>query len=518
MRLPLPLLALPLFTLACDPAHPGLADDPDGATSRGASITDQPASDPSVYQHHRNGSRDGVYVDPVFTTTAAATTHVLSAFLGTVTTEVNAQPLYVENGPGGVEAFVVATENNHVTTYDATTGAILWDQGPATYGNPANGFALAQLTCGTVNPLGITGTPFIDIGSRTIFFDAMTMSADNVGFRHLVYAVKLDDGTVLPDWPVDVQATVPGFQSIYQNQRGALQLVNGVLYVPYGGLNGDCGNYHGRVIGFPVDDPQSPTGWQTAASKGGIWGTGALPTDGTSVFPITGNTVTTDGTWGGGEAVFRLGAGPTFSGDSADYYYPTLWQSLDANDLDLGGASDVLFDMPGAPYPHLVAVGGKDGNLYVLNRDNLGGMGAELLMAPVADNEIKGAPAVYTTALGTYVAFHVEGGTGVSCPASQGGNLVVVQVTQSPMAARTAWCSKQGDLASPMVTTTDGTSNPIVWDADYRLYGWDGDTGAVVVDGTMTKMSSAIQGWNTPIDAKGRMAVGVYGQLYIFTP
>ncbi len=93
-----------------------------------------------------------------------------------------------------------------------------------------------------------------------------------------------------------------------------------------------------------------------------------------------------------------------------------------------------------------------------------------------------------------------------------------MKITQSPLAATTAWCSTQNDLASPMVTTTDGTSNPIVWNADASLYGWNGDTGALLVGGTATKMSTAVQKWNTPIDAKGRIVVGVNGQLYVFTP
>ena len=80
------------------------------------------------------------------------------------------------------------------------------------------------------------------------------------------------------------------------------------------------------------------------------------------------------------------------------------------------------------------------------------------------------------------------------------------------------WCSTQSGLGSPMVTTTDGTANPIVWNASNKLYGWNGDTGALIVDGTKTAMSSGVQGWNTPIDAKGRMAVAVNGQLYVFTP
>jgi hypothetical protein len=483
--------------------------------------------DPSVYQHHRNGTRDGVYIDTVFTQTAATTTHVLTGFMGTVTTTVYAQPLYVDNGVNGAETFVVATEDNHVTTYDASTGAVLWDAGPTAGGPTTIGpYATKNPPGGSVGPahIGITGTPYIDIGSRTIFFDAMTTPDNNATYHHMVYALDLDTGKALTNWPVDVNTAANGFDSGVQNQRGALQFLNGVLYVPYGGYDGDGGNYYGSVVGFPVASPQKPTWWHTTAVHGGIWGPGALPTDGTYIYPITGNTSGTNGTWGGGEAVIRLAAGPTFSGNTADYYAPTNWYTeLDAFDVDLGGASEVLLDMPGAKYPHLVVAGGKDGNLYVLNRDNLGGIGGELLKMLVANAinvNIKGAPAAYTTALGTYVAFHIEGGTGGGCPKGQGGNMVVMKLAQSATAvtATTAWCSTQGDLGSPMVTTTDGTSNAIVWNADDKLYGWNGDTGAVIVDGTKTAMSSGVQGWNTPINAKGRMAVGVNGQLYVFTP
>ena len=436
---------------------------------------------------------------------------------------VPVMPMWLESTlpPGG---FFVATENNHVTAYDATTGKVIWDTGPSVIG-----------ACATANPpggqvdsssIGITGTPYIDIGSRTIFFDAMTTPDNNATFHHKVYAVSLDTGDVVTNWPVDVNTAATGFNSGVQNQRGALQFLNGVLYVPYGGYNGDGGNYYGSVVGFPVASPQTPTWWHTTALKGGIWGPGALPTDGTSLFAITGNTTGTKMgdagayIWGGGEAVIRLGAGPTFSGSTADYYTPTNWHDLDDGDTDLGGASEVLIDMPGAKYPHLVIAGGKDAKLYVLNRDDLGGIGAELLQMTVGTNQVKGAPAAYTTALGTYVAFHIEGGTGTGCPAGQGGNLVVTQISQSATAvsAKTVWCSTEGGLASPMVTTTDGTSNAIVWDADNKLYGWNGDTGAVIVDGTNTGMSTGIQSWNTPINAKGRMAVGVNGQLYVFTP
>jgi hypothetical protein len=493
---------------------------PDGGNplrdSGGADTGGPPPFDPSVYQHHKNGSRDGLFIDTVFTQAAAPTTHVLAGFMGTVTTTVYAQPLYVENGPGGAETFVVATEDNHVTTYNASTGAVIWDDTPTTIGP----YATANPPGGSVGPahIGITGTPIIDIASRTIFFDAMTTPDANATYHHTVFAVSLDTGAVETNWPVDVNAAVTGFDSGTQNQRGALQFVNGILYVPYGGYDGDHGTYYGSVVGFPVANPKTPTWWHTKATKGGIWGPGALPTDGTSVFPVTGNTTGTNGTWGGGEAVIRLGAGPTFSGNATDYYAPANWLQLDNGDTDLGGASEVLVDMPGAPYPRLVVAGGKDGNMYVLNRDNLGGIGGELLKVQVSGNEVKGAPAAYTTAQGTYIAFHIEGGTGVGCPAGQGGNLVVLKITQGPMAAKTVWCSTQGGLASPMVTTTDGRANPIVWAASNKLYGWNGDSGAIIVNGANTAMTTAVQKWNTPIDAKGRIVVGVDGKLYVFTP
>jgi hypothetical protein len=457
-----------------------------------------------------------MYVDPVWTQAAAAGTKAMTGFMGTVTTTVWAQPLYVENGPGGDETFVVATEDNHVTTYNAATGAMIWDVGPSTIGP----YATKNPPGGSVGPahIGITGTPYIDIGSRTIFFDAMVTPDNNATYHHTVFGLSLDTGAVQTGWPVDVSATVTGFDSGIQNQRGALQFLNGVLYVPYGGYDGDGGTYYGSVIGFPVATPKTATWWHTKAAKGGVWGPGALPTDGTNLYPVTGNTSGANNVWGGGEAVIRLTAGPAFSGNTADYFAPTNWQSLDNTDTDLGGASESLVDMPGAAHPHLVAAGGKDGNLYILDRDNLGGIGGQLLTYKVSNSQVKGAPATYTTAMGTYVALHIENGTGVDCPGAMQGNMVVVKITQGPIAATTVWCSTQTGLASPMVTTTDGTSNPIVWNASNALYGFNGDTGALIANGTTTKLATGITQWNTPIDAKGRIVVAVNGAIYVFVP
>ena len=140
---------------------------------------------------------------------------------------------------------------------------------------------------------------------------------------------------------------------------------------------------------------------------------------------------------------FVLDPGQRFSGNTTDYYAPANWKTLDDSDADLGGANEVLFDLPGTSTPHLIAAGGKDSHLYLVNRDNLGGIGAELFNQAMVTNEFKGAPAVYTTSLGTYLAMRVEGGTSVSCPGGRTGNLVVMKVTGGtgkPTAA-IAWCS-----------------------------------------------------------------------------
>ncbi len=472
----------------------------------------------SVLQFHKNASRDGVYVDSAMTTAAAGAIHRDANFAVSLTGQVYAQPLYVEQGPNNQEAFIVATESNHVTAI-GVTGTSLWDKA---FGNAAS----SGLPCGNIAvngaTLGITATPVIDGASRTIYFDAMTATGTN-GNRHIIHAVSLDDGSERSGgWPIDVTSAVPGFDSPHQNQRGGLALMNGVLYVPYGGHYGDCLQYYGWVIGVNVANPSSVTTWRAAGSPtwttsppvgaAGIWATGGLANDGTSIYAATGNSMnggfSAPPTWVGGDAVFKIGAGPSFTLQAANYYYPSNWVAMDNGDVDLGGANPVLFDMAGAPKPHLVAALGKDGNLYLLDRDNLGGMGGELSITLVADNELNSGASAYTTSQATYVAFR-SFGAAHNC--ANGGNLGVAKISAAnPPTATVAWCSKPSGLGSPIVTTTDGKSSFIVWDANTRLYGYDGDTGALVFDGSKVAsdaMPESMQYFNAPIDAKGRIVV-----------
>jgi outer membrane protein assembly factor BamB len=452
---------------------------------------------PDVLQHHRSAGRDGLYVLPTLTRAAAA--RVRADFTASLPgSSFYAQPLYVAGVNGGPSLLVVASEQDVVSALDAATGKVVWQR---QLGTPV---PLSQLPCGNIDPLGVTGTPVIDSVARTIYVAAMTTPDGGATKRHQVFALSLDDGSVRGGWPVDVGATArsgaTAFDAAVQNQRGALALVSGVLYVPYGGHFGDCGKYHGWLIGFPVSNPGRPTAWATPAIGGGAWAPSGVASDGTSLFIATGNTFGAD-TWSGGEAVLRFSPGPVL----ADWFAPPNWKALDAGDVDIGGTGPVLVDVPGATPSALVVALGKDGKMYLLDRAHLGNIGGQVAVAAVASDEIINAAAAYTTSKGAYVVFK---GTGASCPAGRGGDLTAVRISAaSPPTLVTAWCASQNGLGSPMVTTTDGHGQAVVWslgaEGDGRLHAFDGDTGAEIASVAV----GAVRRYQTPIAAGGRLYV-----------
>jgi hypothetical protein len=100
--------------------------------------------------------------------------------------------------------------------------------------------------------------------------------------KHFMYSLNVDTGGTNPGWPVDVNATASyngmPFISTLQEQRGSLALVNGIVYVAYSGFVGDCGKFHGCVVGADINNPVNVGAWATTAMGGGIWGHGgALP-------------------------------------------------------------------------------------------------------------------------------------------------------------------------------------------------------------------------------------------------
>lgn len=518
-------------TAATESADAGALSDAsatDVATPDGAGAPDgsPPTPGASVLQHHARATRDGVYVDAKLGRAAVAGLHLDPTFDGALAGPVYAQPLFVDGGPGGRDVLVVATEQNTVYAFDAAGGAVIWRTPPL--GAPVPLDALkANPGCGNIDPLGITGTPFIDLVARTIYLDAMTTPDGGATKRHLVFALSLDDGSVREGWPVDLDAALAGaplpFDSRLQNQRGALLVQGGTLYVPFGGHDGDCGPYHGWVIGIDTTT-RAVTAWATPGEKGGIWAPNGVSSDGTSIFATSGNTAGVS-TWAGGEAVLRFAPGPVFSGAPADYFAPANWKQLDAADLDLGGAAALIVDLPGATPSALVVAMGKDGKVYLADRGRLGGVGGQLFQSHVATNEINAAPTTWRTADGAWLAFRVAGqggGTGTTCTNGAGGNLVALRIVAgAPPSVAPAWCAPERDLSSPITTMTDvAGSDALVWAMSAsRLHAFDAATGdEVLAGGGPGDAMSNVQYFQAPIVAKGRVYVAGASRLYAFTP
>ena len=158
-----------------------------------------------------------------------------------------------------------------------------------------------------------------------------------------------------------------------QHQHGALALFDEKVFVPFGGLAGDCGAYHGAVVGISTTHPGNVVSFSTRGQKGGNWAHGGVTSDGKSLFAATGNTFLVK-EWGDGEAVFRFGPDLARPVAERDYFAPSDWRDLDAHDLDLGGTAPLPLDVPSARgVRKLILAIGKDGDAYLLDRDNLGG-------------------------------------------------------------------------------------------------------------------------------------------------
>jgi hypothetical protein len=454
----------------------------------------------NVTQKNNNLSRDGLYIDAAFTPANAASLTRDPNFNGTIVGNVHAQPLYIEGGPNG-PMVIVLTASNNVYALHADTGTVIWsrtDIGPA---------VTSGLPCGNENPVGIIGTPVVDLASRSLFFDAL-ISGNPI--KHFIYSLNVDTGATNSGWPVDVNTAVPGFTSLVQEERGALALVNGIVYVPYSGYFGDCGSYHGWVVGVRISDTHV-MGWATTLIGGGIWGHSGVASDGTNMFVITGNTFDSGGNWGGGEAIIRLQAGPIFSHLPTDYWAPLDWLNLDNGDTDLGGCSAILIDVLGATPSQLVLALGKDGNAYLVDRNNLGGVISPVASLPV-DGVTRGqSSATYHTNQGTYFVFRT----------GSGGISAYKVTATNPPSIVPAWNVSQSGQGSPWVTITDGTNNAIVWvvgaQGDHRLHGYNGDTGAVIyAGGGANELMTGDRKWNSGMVARGSIYVANDNKVYKF--
>ena len=468
----------------------------------------------NVVTYHNTLNRSGAFTVPGLTQAAATGTRLDSAFHATLSGNVYAQPLYWKPSGGTVGLLIVATESNLIYALNADTGAQIWKTQLATAAPKS------ALHCGNIDPEGVTGTPVIDPATGTLYLDALTVNGSGAA-RQTIYALSAKTGAVLPHWPLDVETAMTArgatFDSTIQGERSALQFFKGKLYVSYAGRFGDCGAYHGIAIEFDLSTPAITGSWETRANGGGIWAQGGLASDGVSLFATTGNTFTS-GTWGDGEAVLRLAPGLAHSADTKDYFAPTAWHTLDNNDQDLGGTEALPFLVPTASgtAQRIMALG-KDGHAYLLNGSNLGGIGGALANIQVSNTRIITEPAVYRTATGTLVAFTNANGSQANC---SGTTLMMLKVTAAATGPiSVAWCAPLNGAGAPIVTTTDGTANPIAWvvgaEGDNHLHGFNALTGkslfssAVAMDG--------VRHLSTLIAANRHLYVAADGTVYAFT-
>jgi hypothetical protein len=268
---------------------------------------------------------------------------------------VYAQPV-VAPGPQG-QVTVVVTEND--TVYALRGGGTAWS---THLGSPV---AKSALPCGNIDPLGITGTPVVDAAAGVVYVAA---ELDDP-IRHELVAVDTRTGAVR--WRRSVDP--PGAQPVYEQQRAALALAGGRVWVALGGLFGDCGPYHGKVVGARTDGKGALAVYQVpSAREAGIWAPSG-PSVGPQghLFVAVGNGEATSGTWDGSDSVLELDT----SARVVSSFAPASWAQENAQDLDLGSMGPLL--LPGG----LVVASGKGGEVYVLRQGDLGGIGHPLAHA-----------------------------------------------------------------------------------------------------------------------------------------
>ena len=466
----------------------------------------------SVLQRGKNPQRTAHFIEPALTTAAVG-----SAKFGADTTfntaahftgNLEGVPLFVAGATAGKGMYIVASHgggNSILTAIDETTGATLWSHVLGAAGN------------------GVRSTPVID--ANGIVYTAFDASTGGAHFE--IHASSIANmGAEVTGWPVNASTIksgngdmLGGFDVGKEIQRGALSLVNGILYVPFGGVFGDGPPYKGFVVAVNTANPTQVGAWSASGDRSGLWQGGGLASDGTSIYATTSNG--SDGTHMDSEEVVRITGMGTSTHNAADVFFPSSWKTWDGQDNDFGASSPLVVSFSGACQAMVVSPS-KPGHLFFLNPTNLGGSTPlrELVLATNANpgGEYKvfyAAPTAYISTSGVHLA--LEARTDAACPNPGGDQLVSVKVdmTTTPPTPSVAWCvGVQGgeDRHSPISTTTDGVANAIVWFVQNSgLSAFDGDKGGNALF-TSTACGN-VEKQTSLLAADGHVVVGADGKL-----
>ncbi len=360
------------------------------------------AAQVTVWTYHNDNSRDGANTNETILTPANVNSNSFGLlFTNAVDGYVYTQPLYIPNvvisGKGTHNVVFVSTENDTVYAFDADSNSganstPLWSTNLLGAGEII--VTTNDVSTGDITPkIGITGTPVIDVTAGTLFVVAKSrkVSGGATNYIQRLHALDITSGQERLISPIIIECTVPGngdgndglghvpFSSLRENQRPGLLLLNGVVYVGFAS-HGDNDPYHGWILGYDENSLELVKVYNSNpdGSRDGIWQAGCAPAADTNgnIFFMTGNG-TFDGSTNSdyGDSFIKLSS--TNSGTNltlVDYFTPFNQLTLSQNDTDLGsGGTMLLPDADGsASHPHLEIGAGKQGTVYLVDRDNMG--------------------------------------------------------------------------------------------------------------------------------------------------
>ncbi len=399
-------------------------------------------------------------------------------FTFTVDDYIYTQPLVVTNQSiaGGTHNVVyVATANDSVYAFDAD-GATTTPYWHDTLMDAANGItAVPGANVGSGNRTGITGTPVIDRTRNAMYVVSRVVNANGdpaaiSSYNQYIHALDLSTGAEHTGQPVEISVCVPGtgydasggqvcFNPWRENNRVSLALVNNVVYAGWASINDDEDPYHGWILGYDADTLKLVAAFNSTpnGSEGGIWMAGAAPAcdSNDNLYVVSGNGTFDSSGSNYGQSTLRLSYA-TGALTLADFFTPSNWSAMDASDLDVGSGGVLLLPDNTSSYPHQMVFSGKEGNIFLLDRDDMGqfqSLGNSQIVQQIAGAFPAG---IFSTPAFWNEQLYFVGNGDVIKQYSWTNGLI----SPMPVAVGVSQYSFPG--ASPAISA-NGTANAIVW-------------------------------------------------------